>query len=93
MKTQHIVLVGLPGVGKSTMGKALATATNRPLVDTDLRIKAQTGKTINEIFAQQGEETFRNLETHAISKALESATASVIPLGGNVTVKCCRVTG
>lgn len=87
MKTQHIVLVGLPGVGKSTMGKALATATNRPLVDTDLRIKAQTGKTINEIFAQQGEETFRNLETHAISKALESATASVIPLGGGAVLR------
>ena len=87
MKTQHIVLVGLPGVGKSTMGKALATATNRPLVDTDLRIKAQTGKTINEIFAQQGEETFRNLETHAISKALESPTASVIPLGGGAVLR------
>lgn len=87
MKTQHIVLVGLPGVGKSTMGKALATATNRPLVDTDLRIKAQTGKTINEIFAQQGEETFRNLETHAISKALESTTASVIPLGGGAVLR------
>lgn len=87
MKTQHIVLVGLPGVGKSTMGKALATATNRPLVDTDLCIKAQTGKTINEIFAQQGEETFRNLETHAISKALESATASVIPLGGGAVLR------
>ena len=87
MKTQHIVLVGLPGVGKSTMGKALATATNRPLVDTDLRIKAQTGKTINEIFAQQGEETFRNLETHAISKALESTTASIIPLGGGAVLR------
>lgn len=87
MKIQHIVLVGLPGVGKSTMGKALATATNRPLVDTDLRIKAQTGKTINEIFAQQGEETFRNLETHAISKALESTTASIIPLGGGAVLR------
>ena len=59
---QNIVLVGMPGSGKTTIGEALAKLTGRTAVDLDEKIVAAAGKTIPEIFAQSGETAFRALE-------------------------------
>jgi shikimate kinase len=59
---KHVVLVGLSGSGKSTVGRLLAARLGRPFVDTDDLIVAEAGRPIAEIFAQQGEATFRDHE-------------------------------
>jgi shikimate kinase len=58
----HLVLVGLPGAGKSTVGKAVAERLGRTFLDFDLEIERRQGKTIAEIFGEKGEGHFRELE-------------------------------
>ena len=60
-KGRPIILVGLMGCGKTTVGKALSKRTGMPLLDTDAIIEEQIGKPISEIFAQEGEAHFRSL--------------------------------
>lgn len=59
---RNIVLTGFMGTGKTTTGRALASTLQRPFVDTDAAIVQRAGKSIPEIFAQDGEERFRYLE-------------------------------
>jgi shikimate kinase len=75
------VLVGLPGSGKSTIGRRLAKALDVPLLDTDAAIEETTGRTIADIFATDGEAEFRRIEEEVISSALESHDG-VLSLGG-----------
>ena len=84
-ETQNIILVGMPGCGKSTVGKALAKAMGRPLVDTDALIVEAAGRSIPEIFATDGEEVFRALETEAVKKAGMTSGAVIATGGGVVT--------
>ncbi len=60
--TQNIVLIGMPGSGKSTVGAALSKLTGRALIDLDEQIERMTGRAIPEIFAKSGEGAFRELE-------------------------------
>ena len=85
-ETGNIVLVGMPGSGKSTVGKALAEAMGRPLVDTDALIVETAGRPIPEIFATDGEEVFRALETEAVKKA-GMMSGAVIATGGGVVTR------
>ncbi len=71
-----VVLIGYRGSGKSTVGKILADRLGCEFVDTDTMIAACAGKSISEIFAQQGEAAFRDLEAQII--------AEVAPLEGHV---------
>ncbi len=64
------VLVGLPGSGKSTIGRRLAKALDVPLLDTDAAIEKRTGRTIADIFATDGEAEFRRIEECVIREAL-----------------------
>lgn len=80
--TRNIVLIGMPGCGKTTIGKLLAARLGRKFIDIDCCIERQRGCTINEIF-RQGEEVFRRLEAEAVF-ALENERASVITTGGGV---------
>jgi len=75
------VLVGLPGSGKSTIGRRLAKAMNLKLLDTDVAIEESTGRTIAEIFATDGEKEFRRIEEDVIRSALKSHDG-VLSLGG-----------
>jgi shikimate dehydrogenase len=84
-ETGNIVLVGMPGSGKSTVGKALSKALGRPLVDTDALIVEAAGRPIPEIFATDGEEVFRTLETEAVKKAGMMSSAVIATGGGVVT--------
>jgi len=78
---RRIVLTGFMGAGKSTIGPLLAQRLGWRFLDTDAVIEARTGTTIAQIFAVQGEETFRALETEAIHEH-GSSEHVVLALGG-----------
>ena len=78
---QNIVLTGMPGSGKSTVGRVLARQLDRELVDTDTEIIRLAKKPIPEIFAQRGERGFRDLESQVIQE-VSRRTGLVIATGG-----------
>jgi shikimate kinase len=75
------VLVGLPGSGKSTIGRRLAKALGVSLLDTDVAIEEQTGRSIADIFATDGEQEFRRIEEGVVLAALADHDG-VLSLGG-----------
>ncbi|MBE1546323.1 shikimate kinase [Mycobacterium sp. OAS707] len=75
------VLIGLPGSGKSTIGRRLAKSLGTSMLDTDAAIEETTGRTIADIFATDGEQEFRRIEEDVIRGALESHDG-VLSLGG-----------
>lgn len=79
------VLIGLPGSGKSTIGRRLAKAMGCALVDTDAAIEERTGRSIADIFAGDGESGFRRIEEQVIREALESHDGILSLGGGAVT--------
>lgn len=81
----NIILVGMPGCGKTTIGNLLAAHYGRKLVDTDDIIREKAGKSIPEIFAEQGEKGFRAIETEAV-KEVGKEKELVIATGGGVIV-------
>ncbi|MDD6188241.1 MAG: shikimate kinase [Clostridiales bacterium] len=84
--TMNIALIGMPGCGKSTVGGELAARLGRRLVDMDGEIVKRAGKTIPEIFAQDGEEEFRRLET-AVLADISRESGLVIATGGGVVTR------
>ena len=83
---QHLVFVGMMAVGKTTVARAAAEKLARPLFDSDVMIEARTGRTVREIFADEGEPAFRALETDALNAALASAVPAVIAAAGGVVM-------
>ena len=79
------VLIGLPGSGKSTIGRRLAKAMGLALLDTDAEIERRTGRTIAEIFAEDGEPGFRRIEEEVIREALHDHDGILSLGGGAVT--------
>jgi shikimate kinase len=75
------VLIGLPGSGKSTIGRRLAKSLDVALLDTDAAVEETTGRTIADIFASDGEPEFRRIEEDVIRSALQSHDG-VLSLGG-----------
>lgn len=75
------VLVGLPGSGKSTIGRRLAKAMGLTMLDTDAAIEQKTGRTIADIFTEDGEQGFRRIEEEVIREALATHDG-VLSLGG-----------
>ena len=86
---ENIVLIGMPGCGKSTVGKLLAQMTGKIFVDADEKIVELAGKSIPDIFAQDGEEAFRRLETAALEQ-LGKQSGLVIATGGGCVTKSCN---
>ncbi|SCG83137.1 shikimate kinase [Proteiniborus sp. DW1] len=82
---KNIVLIGMPGCGKTTIGRKLAKKIGVKFYDSDNYIEVTTGKSIPEIF-QNGEDSFRQLETETIRK-LAQETPCVISTGGGVVKK------
>jgi shikimate kinase len=83
----HIVLVGLMGVGKTSVGRRLARRISRPFVDTDEYLERQSGRSIPDIFEADGEATFRDLETAVLRELLARAEPQVIATGGGIVVR------
>jgi shikimate kinase len=75
------VLIGLPGSGKSTIGRRLAKVLDVSMLDTDVVIEETTGRTIADIFATDGEQEFRRIEEDVIRSALQTHDG-VLSLGG-----------
>jgi len=80
----RVVLVGMPGAGKSTIGRRIASALNLPIVDSDLLMEQGEGKACGELYSELGEDTFRELEVGYVARAL--ATGGVVSLGGGAIV-------
>lgn len=79
-----IVLVGAPGSGKSTVGQLLAERLGLPFVDVDALIEQRTGRSITEIFADDGEPAFRTLEEATTLELLDEG--GVLSLGGGAVL-------
>ena len=83
---RNIILIGMPGSGKSTVGRLLAEKTGRKFVDADLLIQQLAKKKIPEIIAQDGEEIFRDWETAALAE-LGKQSGLIIATGGGCVTK------
>lgn len=85
---KNIVLIGFMGSGKSSIGRELSQILGYPVVDTDALIVERAGKPIKGIFAEEGEEVFRDLETSTLtSLAGESPTRQIISTGGGIILR------
>lgn len=86
----RLVLIGLPGVGKSTVGARLARRWHLEFADSDELIVARDGRSVSEIFAADGEPTFRALEAAVVIEALDSFDGVLALGGGAVTTATVR---
>ena len=81
-----IVLVGMMGAGKTTVGRALAQRFGWPYLDSDEEVRRRTGKTVPEIFAEQGEAAFRAVESAALADACSSTHPVVVSVAGGAVL-------
>jgi shikimate kinase len=79
---KHIVLIGLPGAGKSTVGRIVAERLHAGFVDIDTVLIRKEGKPISMIFAEKGEPAFREMERKEVDAALANQPAVIAPGGG-----------
>lgn len=84
---KNIILIGFMGAGKTTIGKLLAKDRELVFVDTDERIEQEQGRKIPDIFAQEGELYFRDLETELLQRMQEDTYGSVVSVGGGMPVR------
>src|SRR4051794_33686106 len=82
----HLVLIGLMGVGKTTVGEVLARRLGRQLVDSDLRIEAITGRTVKQILDEDGLAEMRRQEAAALFHALDDKEPRVIAAAAGVVL-------
>lgn len=82
-KTKNIVLIGMPGSGKSTIGREMAKSNGREFVDTDILIEEKVGMSIPDIFEKFGESYFRDVETEVLSEVCKKSSM-VISTGGGI---------
>ena len=90
-RKENLVLIGMPGSGKSAVGKILTETTGKPLADTDLLIVEKAGKPISEIFREDGEPAFRDLESEII-RELSLQGGQIISTGGGAVLRPENVT-
>lgn len=83
----NVVLIGFMGCGKSTVGIRLSYRLRYVVEDTDKLIEAQAGKSISEIFAQEGEAAFRQMETQLLERLAENKGKRIYSVGGGTPVR------
>lgn len=84
---ENVYLVGMPGCGKSHIGKLLSGALGKVFVDTDARITDKTGRTPAEIITENGEAYFRNIESEIIAEISDRACGAIIATGGGIVLR------
>ncbi|GGA31549.1 shikimate kinase [Kroppenstedtia guangzhouensis] len=82
---KHIILIGFMGTGKSTVGQMLAEQLECPWLDTDTEVERLAGKSIPQLFEEEGEAHFRRWEKRVLQQVLEQ-TPSVITTGGGIVL-------
>jgi len=82
----HIVLVGMMGAGKSSVGRALARRLDRELLDSDEMIEKREGRTVREIWSDDGEPAFRELEAEVLADVIAASTPSIVAAAGGVVL-------
>jgi shikimate kinase len=85
--TRHIYLIGYRGSGKTSVAKVLGTLLGWPVFDSDDRVEQVAGRTIREIFEQDSEAVFRDLETEAILSLSSFSTPHIFSLGGGAILR------
>ena len=85
-QTENIVLIGMPGCGKSTVGSLLANKLQRTFVDADTEIEKEAGMSIPEIFARGGEQSFRKIESTVLERLGKKSGLVIATGGGCVTI-------
>lgn len=83
----NIVLIGFMGCGKTTIGVKLSYFLKQPLIDTDKQIERKAGCSISEIFARQGEESFRKMETEYLEGLLQEKSSFILSTGGGLPMR------
>ncbi len=86
MMNRHVFLIGMPGCGKSSLGKRVAANLGLPYVDMDSRIEQIVGCSTTDIFSRYGEQAFRNAETNLLAH-LTRETGSIISTGGGTVLR------
>ena len=84
MLSGHLILIGMMGAGKTSVGARCAELLGRPFVDIDDLVEASAGRPVREIFTADGEPAFRSLESTALRDACASPAPLVIAVGGGV---------
>ena len=84
MAERHVVLVGLMGTGKSTVGRRLAREMDRPFADLDEQIELAEGATVPRLFRERGEAAFRAIEATRLADLLSRPAPLVVAAGGGV---------
>ena len=79
---RHILLVGLPGSGKSTVGRLVAEGLSSPLIDIDSLLVREMGMPVSQIFGMVGEARFREMERDAVKAAQAGSPGVIVPGGG-----------
>lgn len=85
-QTQNLLLIGMPGCGKTTVGQLLAERLGRPLADVDQQVEAEAGCSIPDLFAREGEEGFRVRE-HRVLCQLSRQSGRIIACGGGIVTR------
>ena len=83
----NLVLVGMPGCGKTTVGRALAKLSGRALLDLDAEIARQGGRSIPEIFREEGEAAFREMESRVLAQVTADRSGWIIATGGGAVLR------
>ena len=78
----HLVLVGLPGAGKTTVGRLVAARVGRPFLDFDAELERRHGQSVPELFASQGEPAFRSMEIALTDEVAQRPPMVLAPGGG-----------
>ncbi len=84
---RHIVLVGMMGSGKTTVGRMLASRLHRDLLDTDALIEVREGRSVRELFSSNGEDSFRAIEAEVLVESLANPKGAVIAAAGGVVLR------
>ena len=82
-----ICLIGMPGSGKTTLGKEIARIFDYEFIDMDSLIKKETGLKISQIFLDKGEEYFRSIETSILEKIILNNKKLIISTGGGIVLR------